>query len=584
MDITKKLVSVASGREKAELVIKGGTLINVYTGEVLPRTDVAIAAGRVAYVGPDASHTTGPRTKVINAEGLHISPGFIDAHTHLDIYCTPTEFARVFITHGTTTIFSECIELASVLGYAGVKLFMREAKSLPLKVYTLIPMCSAQDLALSSSHSLTLEEVGEGLKDNRVKGLGEVVSWPRVLSLDEDYFSKMALAKRAGKRIEGHSPGARGWKLVAYSASGITSCHESINGDDTMERLRLGMWAMIRYGGVRKDLKTAIRPLLDDKLKARRAVLVSDSTDPREALKFGHMDEVVRQAIREGLDPTTSIQMVTLNPAEHFGMEAEIGGVAPGRSADILLIDDTERVGIRGVIIDGRLVARDGKLLIPLRSFPYPRYALNSVRLRPLRPEAFRVHAEGVSVRVRVMELVNEHISREVVQEMPVVDGQVVPDADILKVAVIDRHWNTGRMALGFLKGFGSRVGAVASTLNFDENNLVVLGARDDDMALAVNELIRSQGGIIVVDGGRVLAHLPLPYAGVCSLRPIRETAKILDKIISILKASGSPFENPLIAILFLTFVTLPALKISDRGLVDVRNRKFVPLIVEDNT
>lgn len=581
--IAKKLVLTATGKVKADMVITGGRLVNVYSGEIL-NWQVAVKDAFIAYVGENAAHTMGPKTRIIKAEGRYLVPGFIDAHTHIDWYLTPTEFIKGFIKHGTTALFAEPAEFVSALGFAGFKLFLREVKAAPIKVFTSIPMCSLQDPAFCTSRELSYREVKEALSWENVEGLGEMVSWPRILDLDKDYFGKIGLALAAKKKIEGHTSGAHDWKIAAQVAAGVSSCHESVQASDVAERLRLGLWTMLRYGGVRDDLSRTLAPLVSGSLDTRRAVLVSDSVDPVDLEKEGHMDAVVRRAIGQGLDPIKAIQMVTLNAAEHFGREDRIGGLAPGRYADILLLKDLHQVEVEAVISNGKLIFQRGKPLIPIKPFPYPHYAFNTVKLpQEFAAQKLKIEKSGASARVRAMELISESISRERIEELPVVNGaiQPVPEKDVLKLAVIDRHFNKARTCVGFIKGFQSKLGATATSMSFDDNNIVVVGRNDADMALAVNTIKKWQGGLVLVDQGKVVEGLPLPLAGTCSLKPARYVAEMLIRINERLKNSGCPFQRPINALIFVTFVTLPRLKMTDRGLVDTKNRRFVPLLVE---
>ncbi len=583
--MAKRLVLAASGQLKADLVIKQARLINVYSGEIIPGTDVAVKYGRIVYVGPNAGHTVGDTTRIIKAQNRFLAPGFIDAHTHLDLYCTPREFVKGFMRHGTTCVFAEPAEFVSVFGYEGMKLFLREVSGLPIKVFSLVPMCSLQDPKLGSSREMSPEEVEEAMGREEVLGLGETVAWNRILNLDADYFRKMDAARSANKRVEGHTAGAHDYKLSALAAAGISSCHEAVQERDVYERLRLGLWTMLRHGGVRNDLAETIPALIKGRLDTRRAILVSDGMDPGVLAREGHMDLLVREAITLGLNPVTAVQMASLNPAEHYRMADYIGGVAPGRWADMVLLNDLRKVKVHTVISNGRPVSVAGRPLAQLKPFSYPARYLTSIKIRDkLSPQRFMVRASGASARVRVIQFVSESITKELVWELPIREGSLlpVPDRDILKAAVIDRHWNTGRLCVGFVKGFGSRLGAVASSVNFDENNLVVIGHREADMAQAANWIRQKQGGIVIVDKGKLLETLPLPLAGTCSLKPASYVGARLNAINQRLRASGSRLERPLNALIFLTFVTLPRIKMTDRGIVDVKKREFLPLFVVD--
>ena len=587
-DVNSLLIQTALGKYKSDLVIKDGTFVNVYSGEVLENIDVAVKGDRTAYVGEDASHTIGEKTQTIKASKFFIVPGFIDAHTHVDFYCTPTEHSKFSLLHGTTTVFAEPDELANVLGFEGIKLFVKEARRIPLRVYILLPLCSPQDPAFENTHMISVPEIRKALKWRDVVGLGETVSWVRLLNIDDEYFEKIRRAFSLRKRVEGHTAGAKDKKLVAYTASGILSCHESINAKEAVERLRLGMWVMLREGSLRRDLTNILPDLIKQGVDLSRVILVTDSLDPVDAVEYGHMDFVARKAVELGIDPVRAIQMVTVHPAEYFMLDGEIGGIAPGRYADIVLLDDLEKLRVKLTISGGKVLMKDGKLLFPFPSITYPDFALKSIHIpRKLRPEDLNAKApfrEGM-VKVRMIELMNEIITRMIIEKLSVVNGNIIcaPEKDVIKVVVIDRHWNTGRISHGFLKGFGAHI-TIATSLNFDNNNAIVIGLDEEDMVLAANKLIDIQGGIVVVSNKRVINYLAMPLAGVMSLDPLPSVAEKLRAINDFIKRSGCPFEKPLHALLFLTFVTLPEVRITDRGLVDVRGHRFVPLIADETS
>jgi adenine deaminase len=577
-----ELVKASLGEVKADLVVKGGCLVNVSTGELLEGFDVAVKGSRIAYVGPDASHAMGGGTEVVDAKGLYVAPGLIDAHTHIDLYCTPMELSRAALLHGTTTLFAEPDELANVMGFEGLKLFRRMVRGLPLKVYILIPLVCPQDPLFDENRPLTLEEVRRALRWREAVGLGEAVSWPRLLSGDLDYAEKVALAQRMGKVVEGHTAGARGVKLQGYVASGIYSCHEPVAWSEALERLRLGVYVMAREGSLRRDLANVLPGLLDKPLARRNLSIASDSVDPEDLVKLGYMDYAVRRAVELGVDPVEAIAMATLNPAKRFGLEGEVGCIAPGREADMVLLRSLERVEVEATISRGRLMAKAGRLLFKPRRRRWPKSALSTVRVaRGLQPSDFEVKVDARGpVSVRVMELESESITRERLVEAEVEGGLLKPPRGVLRAAVVDRLYATGRISLGLLKGW-AEVGGVATTLNFDENNLVVVGARAEDMALAANRVVAMGGGIAIADGGEVRLELAMPLAGVMSLSPLEEVAYRLSRMNEYLRGRGCALGKPLNALLFITFVTLPELRLSVKGLVDVKRRRLVPLIVE---
>jgi len=577
-------IKAALGEVKADLVVKQGTLVNVYTGEILEGIDVAIKASKIVYMGPNASHTVGSETKLIDAEGMYVVPGFIDAHTHIDLYCTPAEQSKAALIHGTTTLFAEPDQLANVLGFEGLKLFAEMIRQLPIKVYMLVPLVCPQDPLFDETHSLKPEEVEEALRWDYVVGLGEVVGWLRLLAGDKDYETKITIAQRIGKIIEGHSAGAKGMKLQAYVAAGINSCHEAINADEALERARLGVHVMVREGSLRQDLANVLPGLIMENINLCAVSLVTDIMDPEDLRELGYMDHVVRKAIELGVDPVRAIMMVTINPARRFRLDHEIGGIGPGKEADLVLLENLREVKVRVTISKGKVAAKDGEVLVEAAPITYPPYAFDTVKVgRAMLPEDFKIKVgkEG-EVKVRVMKLMNEAINKLSIEELPVRRGEVKLPPGYLKVAVIDRHWETGKIALGIMEGFGAEVGGLASTLNFDENNLVVLGKLEEDMSIAANRIAELRGGIVIVDGGTVVYELPMPLAGVMSLDSLDSVSRRLKEMNSYLRGKGSKLKKPLNVMAFITFVTLPEIRLCPKGLVDVKQRKLVPLIIED--
>lgn len=579
-----ELARVALGREKADLVVRGGCLVNVYTGELVEGVDVAVKGGLVAYVGPDASRAVGPETRIVEAEGLYVAPGFIDAHTHIDLYCTPAELCKAALRHGTTSVVAEPDELANVLGFEGLRLFASMVEGLPVRVYMLVPLVCPQDPAFDDNRPLSPSEVEEALRWPMTLGLGEAVRWRGLLEGDPDYEVKIGLALRAGKAVEGHSAGARGAKLQGYVAFGIGSCHEAITAEEGLERARLGLHVIVREGSLRQDLASVLPGLLS---KLRRPCWVSlgtDIMDPEDLVRLGYMDYVVRRAIELGADPVDAIAMATVNPARYFNIDREVGGVAPGRRADLVLLSSLERVSVEATVSGGRLVFKGGRLLVDVERYRPPSYALDTVKVpRRLRPEDFELVApRGGAVWVRVMRLDSEAITRLVVRRLTARGGRVELPKGYARAAVVDRIAGTGRVGLGVLEGFGADVGGLASTLNFDENNLVVVGRDPVDMALAANRAVELKGGIVLADGGRVVRELAMPLAGVMSLASLEEVAEVLRGVNSYLRERGSSLSKPVNVLLFLTFVTLPEVRLCPRGLVDVKNRRLVPLFAEE--
>ena len=586
--VLNDLVGTALGHVKADLVIKNGILVNVNSGEIIEGVDIAVKKGRIAYIG-DASHCIGNNTLIINAEGLYITPGFLDAHMHIESsMLTVTQFAKAVIPHGTTTVFADPHEIANVLGLNGVKLMIEEAKKVPLKVFITAPSCvpASPEFETAGAH-LGPEDVEEMLKWDTVIALGEMMDFPGVLSLRNDVISKITAAHKLNKLVEGHDAGLLGNNLVAYAAAGISSSHELTTKRDAIERIRLGMYAYLREGSAWLDVKETIKAVTEAHLESRHICLVTDDREADSILKEGHMDHVVRRAIEEGVDPVRAIQMATLNPAEHYRLDRELGSIAPARIADILLLEDLTKVKVKMVFIDGELLAKDGETLIDFGKIDYPQWAIKSVKVkRMLNPGDFLIKTpiNQESVSVRVIEAIKGSVlTRAVTEELRVQNGFIQPDPSrsIYKLAVIERHKASGNIGLGFVKGFGFDIGAVASTVAHDSHNLIVLGTNDEDMAKAANILIKVGGGISTVKDGEILSLIELPIAGLMSDKPWKEVAKKLEEMYDIWRERGCTWPAPFMTLSLLALPVLPEIRLTDKGLIDTINHKFVDLIVE---
>ena len=579
----ERLIRGAMGDLKADLIIAGGKLINVYSGEILEGIEIAVLDGRICYVGASAKHARGGATEILDASGSYVSPGFIDGHTHIGHYARPFENLQSFLPHGTTAVVTSCDELSSVFGYRGHKLFLDEVERHPLRVYTLVSMAAPQDPLLCATATFTNAEIAAALADPRVLGMGEIVSWLRLTQCDEEILERIALANRNGRLIHGHTAGARDQKLCAVAAAGVSSCHEPIRFEDALERLRLGYWTMLREGSLRQDLAATLPQLISAGVTLQRLILVTDSMSPDDVEERGHMDHIVRRAISLGLTPLQAIQAVTINPAIYSGLDPDIGGIAPGRFADIALVDDLDRCHVREVLIGGKIVARNGVSQVASGAITLPIEGISLGISLPISAETFRIAAPSSTAKVRVMELVNQTITAEKIMEFNGASGFIEAnlDDDVLKVAMFDRHHGSAKVAFGFLKGFRAKVGAVGLTTNLDENTLMIVGSDDDDMARCADTLVRAGGGMAIVDDGTVLEQIDFPYGGVFSLLPWQEVGRNLRSIQHRLKKMGSSFDKPIFALSFLPFVTLPALRITARGLIDVKKRRIVPVFVD---
>lgn len=588
-EVTKDLVAVAKGSKPAQMVIKSGKLINVNTGEIIPNVDIAITHGRIALVG-DASHTIDPDTQVINAQGYYVSPGFMDGHIHVESsMMTVGEYARAVLPHGTTTIFMDPHEIANVLGMQGIKLMIEESRSLPLRTYVAMPSCvPAAPGFEDTGASIGPEDVREAMKWDEVIGLGEMMNFPGVIYGDDFVHQELQATLEANKIVTGHfSIQETGADLNAYIAAGIKCCHESVRAEDALAKMRLGMYAQLREGSAWHDVKETIKSITENSIDTRYATLVSDDTHPNTLITLGHLDHVVRRAIEEGVNPITAIQMVTINVAQCFGVDKDLGTISPGRWADILLISDLTKVKVEKVIVNGELVAEAGQMLVEIPKVEYPNTAKNTVNLsKKLEAKDFIIDAPNSKmnqVKVRVIEVVEAKVgtyAREAT--LPVEKGVVLNDInqDIIKAAVIERHRGTGSMGKGFVKGFNIKEGAVASTVAHDSHNLLVLGTNDEDMALAGNTLAKVGGGMVAVKNGEVIALLPLPIAGLMCQEPAEVVAKKVEELDGAWKELGCHMVSPFMTMALIALAVLPELRLTNRGLVDTINFKFVDLFL----
>jgi adenine deaminase len=578
---TEKVMKVALGEEYADLAIINGTILNVYTGELLKGHSVTSKGEWIAYVGDDSRDSIGPSTQVIDARGKTVVPGLIDGHTHLaDAFYTVSEFLKYAMTGGTTTIITETIEPFSAMGPEGIVDFMDSITEQPIKIYaTVSPLVSTN----KKVRGISTEALKELLTRDEVVGLGEAY-WQGVIQEPDRYLPIFEQALEGGARLEGHSAGAKGEKLMAYLVPGISSCHEPINASEVLERLRLGMRVMVREGSIRGDL-AAISKIKDAGVDLRRLILVSDGIKPVDLMKKGYMEWIVQEAIRCGFDPIQAIQMATINVADHFRLDGIIGGIAPGKYADMLIIPSPKTVKAEYVISKGRIIAREGKLLVSPRKHAFSAQSMKSVHLsRALEPVDFSipVKEEVSQVKVRVIEQVTDLVTKESIVSVPIVEGQIRSNVtkDILKVAAIDRRFDPGKIFVGLIRGFRLKNGALASTTAWDTPDIIVVGENDADMAGAVNRVHALQGGIVIFANGDLIAEVPLPIFGLIADMPMSALVQRIEEIKRAVKELGVPFDDPLLTLMTLTCAAIPFLRICDEGLVDLKDGKTMSLIV----
>ncbi len=574
------LMRVALGHSPPDLLLRGGRVVNVYSSEVLDGWEVAIAGDRIAAVAPPESISAGPGTRVLDVAGKVIAPGFIDGHTHMDSLFLPEALTPWALTGGTTTIITEIEILGSAMGLPGLEWFLRAMQQQPVRFYATAPMAtylSTDDGA--GRPMLSSADIEKLLDDPRILGLGEVY-WHRLMAEPENVLPLIEACRRRGKRVEGHTAGARGLKLQACVAAGVESCHEPITPEEALERLRAGMHVMLREGSVRRDLQ-AVAPLKEKGVSLRRAILVSDSIWPQALVTRGYMDGIVQRAVDLGFDPVEAIQMATLNVAEHFGLDRELGGIAPGRWADLLILPDLGRIRPEGVLVGGEIVVWNGECRVSPSAPPPPKIGSPSFP-RPVTADVFALVAPGrqSTARVRAIRIRGDILTGELAVTLPVERGRVVvnPEHDLLKVAAFDR-FGQGRLALGVLHGFGLKSGAVATSLCFDSADVIVVGASDEAMAQAARAVLDAGGGYGVVKDGRV-ELLPMPIGGIISPLSVPEIAARLDAIERSIRSLGSELRNPFLTLQILTFMAIPALRITSRGLLDVKSIRPVDLFL----
>ena len=589
-ELAPKLINVAAGRAAADLVIKNGRWVNVHSGEIIASTDVAISSGRFAYVGPNANPMIGKDTKVIDAGGRYLVPGLCDAHMHVESgMVTVTEFARAVIPHGTTSMFIDPHEIANVLGVAGVRLMHDEAMGLPINVFVQMPSCVPSAPGLENAGAtITPEDVAQAMTWPNIIGLGEMMNFPGVINGDPKMLAEIAATQAAGKTVGGHyaSPDL-GHPFHAYAAGGPADDHEGTNVDDCIARVRQGMRAMLRLGSAWYDVAAQIKAVTEREVDSRNIILCTDDSHSGTLVYEGHMNRVVRHAIAQGLKPIIAIQMATLNAAQHFGLERELGSITPGRRADLILSSDLITLPIELVVARGLVMAENGKLACELPKFNYPANAKNTVHVgKTLTPADFEIAApKGANkVEARVIGVIENQAPTKALQRpLNVRSGLVEMDrsADVCQIATVERHRGLGTVVNAFVSGFGYNVDcAVASTVAHDSHHITVVGTNHKDMAEAANVLSEIGGGIVVISNGKELARVELPIAGLMSDEPAEIVAMKAEKMVAAMKACGCNLNNAYMQHSLLALVVIPELRISDMGLIDVTKFEKVELFL----
>lgn len=564
----KHRIAVARGAQKADLVLHGGSLVNVFSGEIY-QTDVAVCGGKIAGLGSYEGHT------IIDVSSKFILPGFIDSHVHSESsMLSPAEFARAVIPHGTTAVIADPHEIANVLGRTGIEYMLSASEGLPLDFYFMLPSCVPTTSLETSGARLTAADLLPFLKHRRVLGLAEVMDYPGVLHGEPDVLRKLKAFSHTV--IDGHAPGLSDYDLSAYAGAGISSDHECTTANEAQRKVRLGMTVFMREGSAAKDLE-ALLPAVT-RANARFFTLATDDSQPGD-LKRGSINQLIKKAIRLGLDPIVAVQMATINAARHFGLRQK-GAVLPGHDADMVVIDDLKNFAVEKVFTAGKLVAEGGTCIADIKSRPHER-TRGTVRMGPIEKKDIMVKAKtGLA---RVIELIPDRIETKC-SIMPVTaqGGNVVSDIhnDILKLVVIERHKASGNRGVGLIKGLGLKAGAIAATVAHDSHNIITTGITDEDILAAVSRVQKIQGGLVVVNNRKVIAELPLPVAGLMSDKRLDVVVNKLAEIDLAVKGLGVTCEHPFGILSFLALPVIPELKLTDRGLVDVKQFKFVDLFV----
>jgi len=564
----KNVIACARGDLPADILFTNTRIVNVFSGEIIPGS-IAVCNGAIVGIGEYRAKA------VLNMNGMFAAPGFIDAHVHIESSLTGiSQFARAVIPHGTTTVVADPHEIANVLGIPGIQYMLDSSENQPMNIYFTMSSCVPATDMETSGASLGPDDIRSMLNHDRIVGLAEMMNYPGVIFRDETVLSKIEAAHQLHKRVDGHAPGLTGPDLNAYLSAGITSDHECTTLAEATEKLRSGMHIMIREGSGAKNLDTLL-PLVNP-LTAHRLMWCTDDRNPHDLIGEGHIDSMVRRAIQSGLDPIIAIQMATLHPANYFGLH-QLGAIAPGRQADLVFFSDLEHLCAEAVCCRGVAVAQNGKMdaaITPPMELTVP--SSMNVRLDSL---DFSIPAEGETI--RIIEIVPDQIMTGSRMERARIDqGNVVSDIsrDILKLAVVERHHQTGNIGKGFVRGFQLKQGAIATSIAHDSHNIIVVGVSDADMRIAVDSVIQMGGGIAVAKDGSCLEKLPLPIGGLMSTEPLEQVETCLNRLIAASRTLGCLLGDPFMTLSFLALPVIPELKLTDKGLVNVLEFKPVSL------
>ncbi len=573
-NIRKSLIEISLGEKSAGQYIKGGRILNVYSGELL-KENIAVYEDRIAYVGP-SEKMIGKMTRVWEAQGKILVPGYMDPHAHTDLFYNPAAFSDQVVQTGTTSIFSDMHDLANALGFSGIRQVLKDAPGYPITYYLGVPSSSPPFPRFEGQEVFSVEEILHLLKKPEALGLSEMTAFVRILNREPRLLKILIQAKKLGKTVEGHTTGVSHDKLNALINAGLTSCHEAITAEDVKQRLRLGLSVMCRGGSIRNDLPQLMKAVRElSEYDTSRIMLTPDGLFPGEMARFGYLDYLLKQVIQLGIDPIRAFQMVTINPARYFKLDQEQGALAPGRRADILFLSDLSEPTPGSVLSRGKWIVREGRRIFPARpSFPPGTYD-HPFSLSPLRPEFFQFQVPDQKP-IPILTIRDKTLTRRVDRLVQNSSGLVQSDLeeDLAKIALIPRQG--GRAGMGLVSGFGARIGAIASSIAHETHSLMVLGFNDQDMALAVNQVIKMKGGIVIVKKGKISTRLSLPIGGIMSALKVPRLAGELERVGNHLKRLGCPLEDPLWTLGFLSFTSLIELRITFSGVYEVKTGKIL--------
>lgn len=572
----KKLIDTAAGRIKADMVIKNCKIVDVYSGRII-EGNIAICGNLIAGIGDYEG------IEVIDAHGKYAAPGFIDSHIHIESsYVSPEELGKMIVPHGGTCIVADPHEIVNVCGIKGLDYMMEAAKNTALDIKYMIPSCVPCTPFENAGAVIDADKIKEPVTRDNILGLGEFMNFPGVVNGDSDVIDKILVAKEEDKFIDGHSPGILKHDLNAYVSVGIRTDHECSTVEEMNDRISRGVYVLLREGSACHDLRTLIKGVTPE--NSRRCLLCSDDRQPKTMLSLGHLDNHLRICVEEGIDPITAIRMATLNAAECYGLK-DRGGIAPGLRADIVLMEDLKDFKVTNVFIKGQEVARDGKYLLDIK-----KTSIDSVRgsmhIKDFSAAKLKTHLK--SDRVYIIDILpggvvtKKSIDRIKIDE----NGEFIFDKskDIVKVAVIERHKNTGNVAVGFLRGYGLNCGTVALSVAHDSHNIIVVGTTDEEMEFAVKKLIEQEGGVILVKDKKVIESMPMPIAGLMS---DKDGAWVDKKLVSIHDVAYEQLGihrevEPVMTLCFMSLIVIPEIKLTDRGLFDVTKFQFIDVEVQD--